>query len=107
MNLQKRFTDHQLAQILDEATIYMCACPAQVAEQISRLRGMIRYQEACDTKLDTDSVVHKTIAKAGLQSLQILEDCLDEVLDLEGWDRATMTMPEGLRVRRDNLIKDD
>jgi len=105
MKLEKRFTSQQLERILDEATIYMCACPAQVAEQIIGLRSVIRYQQECDLQFDTDSIVHKTIAKAGIQAMQILEDCLDEVLDLEGWNRTTMTMPEGLRVRRNEAIK--
>jgi hypothetical protein len=85
----------------------MCACPAQVAEQISRLRCLIRYQEDCSSQIDADSAVHKEIAEAGLKAIQILEDCLDEVLDLEGWDRTTMTMPEGLRVRRQVSIEKD
>ena len=68
MNLQKRFTEQQLETIIDEATIYMCACPAQVAEQIRHLRQMIRYQNNCAIQEDTDTVVHKSIAKAGLQA---------------------------------------
>lgn len=107
MKLQKKFSDQQLAKIIDEATIYMCACPAQVAEQIVRLRGLVRYQEDCEKNIDTDSVVHKSIAKAGLQALKIMEDCLDEVLDIEGWDRVAMTMPEGLRARRDNVANEE
>jgi len=104
MTLEKRFTGQQLAKIIDEATIYMCACPAQVAEQILKLREMVRYQEECQSRTDTDSVVHQAIAKAGLQALDILEQCLDQVLEVEGWDRVTLKMPDGLRQRRDDLI---
>jgi hypothetical protein len=104
MSSQQQFSDEQLSRIFNEATVYMCACPAQVAEQISRLRGLVRYQQDCDLQTDTDSIVHQSIAKAGLRTLQILEDCLDEILDLEGWDRTTLTMPEGLRKRRDETI---
>jgi hypothetical protein len=57
MNLQKRFTEQQLERIIDEATIYMCACPAQVAEQIRHLRQMIRYQNNCEIQEDTDTAV--------------------------------------------------
>jgi hypothetical protein len=56
MKLQKRFTEQQLERIIDEATIYMCACPAQVAEQIRHLRQMIRYQNNCEIQEDTDTV---------------------------------------------------
>lgn len=34
-----------------------------------------------------------------------MEDCLDQVLEIEGWDRATLKMPEGLRKIRDELIE--
>jgi hypothetical protein len=68
------------------------------------LKELVQYQQNCDLQTDTDSVVHKSIAKAGQQALQIMEDCLDEILDLEGWDRTTMTMPEGLRKRRDEIV---
>ena len=107
MKLEKRFSDEQLSKIVDEATIYMCACPAQVADQIRKLRILVRYQEECDGQMDTDSVVHKTIAKAGLLALKIMEDCMDEVLALEGWDRTTLNMPEGLRKRRDEIVNND
>lgn len=104
MKLQHRFSDLQLESIIEEATIYFCACPAQVAAQIRQLRHLIRYQNDCETKDDSNSIVHQTIAQAGLQAHQILEDCMDTILELEGWDRATLKMPEGLRQRRDALL---
>ena len=64
----------------------MCACPAQVAEQIRHLRQMIRYQNNCEIQEDTDTVVFKSIAKAGLRAHAILEDCMDEIL---GWKAGT------------------
>ncbi|MGE4280241.1 MAG: hypothetical protein AB7G62_11675 [Magnetospirillum sp.] len=102
--METQFSNEQLAMIIDEATIYMCACPAQVAEQIMRLRELVRYQQECDAETDNDSVVHKAIATSGFEALAILENCLDHVLDLEGWDRATLKMPEGLRQRRDQSL---
>lgn len=104
VQLQKRFTEEQLETIIEEATIYMCACPAQVAEQIRHLRHLIRYQNDCETQENTDATVHQSIAEAGLKAHSILEDCMDQVLELEGWDRSTLRMPEGLRRLRDDLI---
>lgn len=104
MEPQPRFSNEQLEKIVNEATIYMCACPAQVAEQIRRLRNLIQYQQDCSLQIDTESIVHQSIAKAGLQAARIMEDCLDEILDLEGWNRQTMTMPEGLRIKRDDIL---
>lgn len=104
MTGKPQLSNDQLARIIDEATIYMCACPAQVAEQILKLRDLVRYQAECAARQDTQSVVHDSIATAAMRAMAIMETCLDEVLDLEGWDRTTLKMPEGLRQRRDLSI---
>ena len=37
-----------------------------------------------------------------------MQDCLDRVIELEKWDRATLVMPEGLRNRQmRELLSDD
>ncbi|MBS0371594.1 MAG: hypothetical protein JSS57_20620 [Proteobacteria bacterium] len=104
MDLQKQFRDDELEKIVDEATLYMCACPGQVASELFSLRDLIRYQRKCLENSDTAPVVHHTIADAALQAHQLMEDCLARVLELEGWDRETLVMPEGLRQRRNALI---
>lgn len=104
MDLQKQFRDDELEKIVDEATLYMCACPGQVASELFNLRDLIRYQRKCLENSDTAPVVHRTIAAAALQAHRLMEDCLAQVLELEGWDRETLVMPEGLRQRRDTLI---
>jgi hypothetical protein len=43
--------------------------------------------------------VHKLIAEVTKQSHQLMEQCLDEILDLEGWDKNTLQMPAGIRTR--------
>lgn len=49
----QRFSDLQLEQIIEEAAIYMCACPAQVAVQLRNLRSPYRYQTACEQDPNT------------------------------------------------------
>jgi hypothetical protein len=83
--LASRFANQQLEQIIEEALIYMCACPAQVAEELLRLRRVFAYQINC-------------ISEGSL---------LDEVLALEGWDLQTLKMPEGLRKLREEKINQD
>jgi len=105
---QKRFTDDELEQIIEEATIYMCACPAQVAAQLRSLRELYRYQLACESEPANDTVVHQTIAAATLQAHALMEVCMDDILRIEGWDRATLKMPPGLRRKQlDSLARDD
>lgn len=102
--LQHRFDDQQLKAIINQAMIYMCACPAQVAEQLQRLRALYSYQRNCIAGGPMSRDVHEVIAGATARAHAELEDCLDRVLDMEGWDRATLAMPAGLRHLRDAQI---
>lgn len=96
--METRFSNEVLSRIIDEATIYMCACPAQVCEQIRRLRGLVDYQTHCITKAGPDmQPSHRLIADMAGQAHALLEECLDRLLDLEGWDRRSYAMPAGLR----------
>ena len=107
MELQKTFSDNDLETIVEEAAIYMCACPGQVADQIRKLRQLIRYQRDCLNEGTTTDSVHHTIEASSREAHAIMEDCLVRVLEIEGWDRATLKMPAGLRKLRDELIDGD
>lgn len=107
MDLQTGFTEHELEKIIEEAMLYMCACPGQVATEIRRLRELIRYQRNCERSETSSTLVHRTIAEAGVQSHVLMENCLQQVLEIEGWDRATLKMPAGLRKLRDDILADD
>lgn len=103
----QRFSSDDLERIVDEGMIYMCACPAQVAKEIRLLRELIAYQEACLNGPENSLDVHRCIAEAARDAHARMEACLDRVLELEGWDRTDLRMPEGLRRRRDAAIDDD
>lgn len=104
MLLQKRYTDQQLEKIVEEATIYMCACPAQVAAQLRQLRELYRYQSRCALEPGNEESVHQEIASATIEAHTLMEDCLERVLTMEGWDPVTLKMPEGLRRKRDTIL---
>ena len=78
----------------------MCACPAQVAEAIRKLRGLYLYQLNCLEDSENSVAVHQLIAKNTLAALAELEECMEQILVLEQWDRTTLKMPEGLRRRQ-------
>ncbi|WP_371322451.1 hypothetical protein VX159_08440 [Dechloromonas sp. ZY10] len=106
MSYLQRFSSDDLERIVEEGMVYMCACPAQVAKEIRLLRELIAYQEACLNGPENASEVHRCIAEAAREAHARMEQCLDQVLTLEGWDRATLHMPEGLRQRRDAALED-
>ena len=100
-----RYSNAQLERIAEQGMIYLCACPAQVARQILSARELYDYQRNCVGGGAGDERVHARIAEAARLAHAELERCLDDVLDLEGWDKATLTMPEGLRALRDRSLE--
>lgn len=100
MTYVEQFSDAELVQIIEEGLIYMCACPAQVADALRKLRELYRYQMTCLEDSTNASLVHQTIAESVITSHAQLQACLERVLELEQWDRATLRMPEGLRRRQ-------
>lgn len=103
-SLITRYNDLQLEQILEEAMIYMCACPAQVAEQLLLLRKLFAYQNSCISKGSLMADVHRRISQATRIAHTELEQCLSDVMLMEGWDLQTLTMPLSLRELRQKTI---
>ncbi|MBL8467798.1 hypothetical protein [Methyloversatilis discipulorum] len=99
-----RYSSTQLQLILDEAGIYMCACPAQLAAQMMELRTLHQYQMNCMSEMPEMADSHRTIADAVFRAHALLEEALDRVLDIEGWDKISLKMPDGLRKKRDELL---
>lgn len=99
-----RYNSEQLKHILDQAGIYMCACPAQVATQMLELRKLHQYQLNCMDEMPQLAETHRRIAEAAERAHAVLEAALDDVLRIEGWDAQSLTMPDGLRALRDSLL---
>jgi len=102
MNLDHKFTALHLAIINKQAALYTCACPVHISMQITNLRKLFDYQKTCmemPAENEVQMIVHQRIAEVTKQAHELMEQCLDEVLDLEGWDRTKLEMPEGIRKR--------
>lgn len=104
--LDGKFTDEMLHTIIDASVIYMCACPAQVAREVLNLRALHAYQQNCLNNSPLNAEVHELIAQTARESHQRMEVTLDRILTIEGWDRATLQMPEGLRQLREKFLKE-
>ena len=97
--MKTQFSAVQITKIIDQALVYQCACPAQVATTILELRDLYDYQRKCKESAETDKRVHEAIARATAETHAIMEKCLEHVLSLEGWDREALTMPLDLQKR--------
>ncbi|MBW7894480.1 MAG: hypothetical protein H3C27_05135 [Opitutaceae bacterium] len=95
--MKMKFSSAQISKVIDQALVYQCACPAQVCRAIFELRELHEYQLNCANDGMNDRKVHLTIAEATERSHELMEECLEEVLQIEGWDLDTLTMPETLR----------
>lgn len=107
MQMNERFSGSELMKILDEATVYQCACPAQLAQNLLQLRELYKYQKLCRSTRDADYGVHERIMVSVERAHDELESCLFDVLELEGWDLEDLVMPPGLRERRMQALEDD
>lgn len=95
--MKERFNASQISKVIDQALVYQCACPAQVCRAIFELRELYEYQMNCANDSVNDQLVHNTIALSTEKAHELLEDCLSRVLEIEGWDIATLNMPETLK----------
>lgn len=91
-----RYSRESLVLIVEQAIIYQCACPAQICKAITQVRELHDYQRDCLTRTDTDRSVHERIAATCERNHAELEQCLADVLRLEGWDPVTLKMPDNL-----------
>ncbi len=102
--MQETFDSAQVSKVIDQALMYQCACPAQVCRAIFELRELHQFQMNCADDTANDRIVHETIAGAAEQAHQLMELCLEKILEIEGWDRATLTMPAGLRKKASKTV---
>lgn len=105
MKLENKFSALELALVNDQAALYSCACPMHVSMQITSLRKLFDYQNEClaidsSTGNPVEIQVHHKIAEVTKQAHQLMEQCLDDILTLEGWDKTKMEMPPGYRKRK-------
>jgi len=95
--MHSQFESREVSRIIDQALIYQCACPAQVCSTLIGLRDLHAYQQECLEATENDRRVHEAIARAAEQAHTIMEQCLRDVLVIEGWDLQTLSMPDALR----------
>jgi hypothetical protein len=98
--MKEQFDPSQISRIIDQSLVYQCACPAQVCRAIFELRDLYRYQMECINDSRNDVLVHRAIADVAEKSHALMEECLTRVLEIEGWDPATLVLPEQLKAKQ-------
>ena len=95
--MKQQYDPSQISKVIDQSLGYQCACPAQVCKAIFELRDLHRYQMECLNDSGNDALVHTAIAEATERSHALMEECLTRVLQIEGWDLASLEMPAQLK----------
>ncbi len=94
------FNHDQLTRIVEQAMLQQCACLSLASKVALDLQYLYEYQKNCLNQTETDIRVHRSIAKASSEAYLIMERCLIEVLELEGWNLETLEMPPDLLQRQ-------
>lgn len=102
--MHEQFSALQISKVIDQALFYQCACPAQICKAIFELRELHAYQMNCASDSSNDERVHQSISQAVQASHQLMEACLQEILEIEGWDPSTFEMPNALKNRATKMV---
>ena len=95
--MKEQFSASQISKVIDQSLIFQCACPAQVCRAIFELRELYEYQMNCANDSANDERVHGNIALATEKAHAVMEECLNQILEIEGWDKISLAMPEALK----------
>ena len=98
------FAPSQVSRVIDQALVFQCACPAQVCRAIFELRELHEYQMKCVSDSRNDERVHRDIADVAERTHALMEECLIRVLEIEGWDPVSLTMPESLKKKSAKVL---
>ena len=95
--MKEQFSASQISKVIDQSLIFQCACPAQVCRAIFELRELYEYQMNCANDSANDERVHGNISLATEKAHAVMEECLSQILEIEGWDKISLAMPEALK----------
>ena len=94
MTYSERFTAAELEKIINAGIIYMCACPAMVADSVRKLREMYRYQLNCLEDPENCSAVHQSIARNTAIAHAQMQDCWTRYWCLKNGIAPPWTCPQ-------------
>lgn len=83
--MTNKFTQEQLNDIMEQSLVRQCACPSLLTRLLSDARYLQQFQENCLNESETDQRIHAAIAHTTEVVSAQLEECLIEVLAIEGW----------------------
>jgi DNA-binding transcriptional MerR regulator len=80
----RRFTSHQLANLVNIASTIECECPQHLAQLVSDLTAFEIYSGNCANKNDEDAALHQYLHETTATARALVEDALERVAVAEG-----------------------
>ena len=81
---ERRFTSHQLANLVTIASTIECECPQHLAQLVSDLTAFEIYSGNCANKNDEDAALHQYLHETTAKARALLEEALERVAVAEG-----------------------
>ena len=80
----RRFTDDQLARLLEQRSSVDCECPNHLSSLASALLAFEAYSEGCETRSDEDAALHRYLFRRTAHARGVVEEMLQELVEHDG-----------------------
>ena len=80
----RRYSDAQLAKLVEQPSTVLCECPRHLAEIVTQLAQFEHYSDDCDASSPSDSALHRHLSSLAGTARAMFEQALDRVVAEEG-----------------------
>ncbi|MDH3279586.1 MAG: MerR family transcriptional regulator [Gammaproteobacteria bacterium] len=101
----RRYSEHEIAHVAQQAAAVGCECPRHLADLITRLTRFETYSAECESRNEKDAAVHHYLYAMTSQARSLVENALAKVVEMEGLStepvkQGSLETPTNERTRR-------
>jgi len=82
----RRYSQEQLAKLIEISTTVECECPNHLAQLVDRLGAFEAYSKECENKDDDDREIHALLYRTSGHARVLLEEALEVLVEYEKID---------------------
>lgn len=80
----RRFTDDQLARLLEQRSSVDCECPNHLSSLASALLAFEDYSASCESRSEEDAALHRYLLRRTAHARGVVEEMLQELVEHDG-----------------------
>ena len=80
----RRFTDDQLARLLEQRSSVDCECPNHLSSLASALLAFEDYSASCESRSEEDAALHRYLFRRTAHARGVVEEMLQELVEHDG-----------------------